>query len=213
MIEFKQKEVVSLFPTLLFYSKIDNKQFLKEVANNVMELKKKNHGNGTQIGWWSFDDIHQLPEFKELADALLEEVNSVMDFIKIKRDGCYLTSMWANIAHRPEYSHQNHVHPNSLLSGVLHVNLPEGATGTTFGDPRPAARIFEPTHTELNQINAGTFNPPGEEGTLFIFPSYLPHGVHPSNKVYPKDKKRITISFNAMIIGRIETRTAPLDLK
>jgi uncharacterized protein (TIGR02466 family) len=213
MIEFVNKEVVSLFPSLLFYSKIENKQLLKGIVQNVMDLKKKGHGNGSHTGWWSLDDIHQLPEFEELAESLLKEADNVLDFFKVKREGCYLTSMWANIANRPEYSHQNHIHPNSLLSGVLHVNLPEGASGTTFGDPRPGARIFEPTHTELNQFNAGTFNPPGEDGTLFIFPSYLPHGVHPSEKVFPKDKKRITISFNVMIVGRIETRTAPLDLK
>jgi|688.fasta_scaffold00236_63 uncharacterized protein (TIGR02466 family) len=203
------------FPSMVFSSKIESKSLLNQVASDVMKLTKdETMGNkaGT-VGWHSNHNLHNLPQFEELADLFLQEAVSVMDYMTVIRDESYLTSMWANVGYRPEYSHQNHIHPNSLLSGVLHVSMPPSCSGTAFSDPRPGARIFEPNHNELNATNSGVFIPKFEEGTLLIFPSYLPHGVPQTYTSYGKGKNRITISFNAMILGDITTRTAPLSLR
>ena len=100
-----------------------------------------------------------------------------------------------------------------MYSGVLHISIPPNGQGTAFGDPRPAARVIEPDHTEHGPNNAGAIIPKHEPGQLFIFPSFLPHGVHSSTESYGKGNNRITVSFNAMMTGEITNRTAPLILK
>ena len=60
------------------------------------------------------------------------------------------------------------------MYGVLHISIPPNGQGTAFGDPRPAARVIEPDHTEHGPNNAGAIIPKHEPGQLFIFPSFLP---------------------------------------
>lgn len=214
-IKLTDRTIWPTFPSLIFSSKIESKSLLDKVASDVMKMTK-DESAGTKagtVGWFSNHDLHTKPEFEELSDLFLQEAVSVMDYMTVIRDEAYLTSMWANVGYRPEYSHQNHIHPNSLLSGVLHVSMPPNCSGTAFSDPRPGARIFEPNHTEMNASNSGVFIPKFENGTLLIFPSYLPHGVPPTHTSYGKGNNRITISFNAMILGDITTRTAPLSLR
>ena len=214
-INLRKREIHPLFPTFVFSSVVDNKKFLSETAKNIMALTKK-EGAGDRagnLGWYSKHDMHLLPEFEDLHDLILKEMVMVFDYYMIQYESVYITSMWANVGYRPEYCHQNHIHPNSMFSGVLHVNIPPNGQGTAFSDPRPAARIFEPNHENLGPSNSGVIVPKHNDGQLFIFPSYLPHGVHSSHKSYGKGNQRITISFNAMMTGEITTQTAPLTLK
>jgi hypothetical protein len=113
--------------------------------------------------------------------------------------------MWANVGFRPLYCHMNHTHPNSIFSGVWHVSTPNLGTPfaqtTTFSDPRPAARVIEPSVNKDHAAhNSGTVSPIVNNGSLFMFPSWLPHGVQQSYQD-TKGIPRITISFNAMMTG------------
>lgn len=214
-IKVTNNEIFPLFPTMVFSSLVDDKKFLKQIEKDVIELSKdeKEGDRAGNIGWFSHHELYLKPQFKELSDFLLAEASTVMDFLSVVRDEIYLTSMWANIGYRQEYCHQNHVHPNSFFSGVLHVSTPPTASGTVFSDPRPGARVFEPNYYRVSEANGGVFMPKCEEGSLFMFPSYLPHGVHATTQSYGKGKNRITISFNIMMRGTITTRTSPLILK
>ena len=210
-----ERNIMPLFPTLLFTSVVKDEDLLKDVQKNIIKMTKDPDA-GTRNGdlsWYSHHNMHQMDEFEDLYELILKEMVSIFHYYGVVCDSIYLTSMWANVGYRPEYTHQNHIHPNSLFSGVLHVNLPKDAAGTSFGDPRPAARMLEPNYKDMSAINAGLSTPPTETGSLFIFPSYLPHAVHSSYKSYGKGNQRITVSFNAMMTGEITTQTAPLTLR
>jgi uncharacterized protein (TIGR02466 family) len=210
---FTEKSIQPLFATPLFESIIEDTNFLTDICENILNLKNLGYGDEDALGWQSFDDIHKLPEFADLTQTFTNEVNSIMEFLKIKKDSCYLTSMWANVGVKPEYFHPTHIHPNSLLSGIFYISMPEQSVGTSFCDPRPSARILEPSYKELNQWNSGVYTADNKEGRMYIFPSYLPHFVHQKFEPHQHDNKRITISFNAMITGKIDNKTAPLELK
>jgi uncharacterized protein (TIGR02466 family) len=72
------------------------------------------------------DDIHLLPEIKELSTLVLAEANEILNVYRIKRDSYYITNMWANITH-PNHRHHMHIHPNCVLSGIFYVCMPENA--------------------------------------------------------------------------------------
>lgn len=215
-VSLKERQINPLFPSLVFSAVIDDNEFLDEIQKNIIKMTKDPEAGSRagEVGWFSHHNMHVMDEFSDLYNLILKEMVSVFDYYQIIYESVYLTSMWANVAYRPEYCHQNHIHPNSMFSGVLHINSPKNASKTSFNDPRPAARMFEPSVHELTGINSGVVIPRhADRGQLFIFPSYLPHGVNASHQSFGKGNQRITVSFNAMMTGEITTQTAPLILK
>ena len=80
-----------------------------------------------------------------------------------------------------------------------------------FNDPRPGARILEPSVTEFTSYNNGSFGVAPEKGVMLLWPSFLPHAVERGKNRTHED--RIIVAFNVMIRGTIEIGTAHLELK
>jgi uncharacterized protein (TIGR02466 family) len=92
--------------------------------------------------------------------------------------------------------HSLHTHPNSLLSGLLYLEVPEGSAPIIFSDPRPfRSMISLPKKGDaLTNWENTIFKP--EKGTFLIWESWLAHEV-------PKNfckTGRITMVFN---LGKI----------
>tara|TARA_Y100001954_G_scaffold123911_1_gene133027 strand:+ start:1551 stop:2372 length:822 start_codon:yes stop_codon:yes gene_type:complete len=220
-IKVTDRDIGVLFPSLLFKSRVADRDFLNDIKEKVLKATK-DPDMGTvsgraedPIGWYSYDDLHQREGFDEVHDFLLKESAAVFAYYDYKVEEVYLTAMWANVGYNPYYCHMNHTHPNSLFSGVLHVSVPNVGTPyaqtTTFSDPRPAARVIEPNvNKDFAAHNSGTVSPIVKNGSLLMFPSWLPHGVQQQSVVDNQGIPRITISFNAMMVGDITTRTAPI---
>jgi hypothetical protein len=64
---------------------------------------------------------------------------------------------------------------------------------------------------EHNLLNASEFSLPPQKGLMLLWPSYLPHAVKFGTAKEGED--RIVVSFNIMIRGLIDRRTARLDLR
>jgi hypothetical protein len=99
-----------------------------------------------------------------------------------------------------------HNHPNNFLSGVYYVQVPEGADTINFHDPRPQTAIIRPPVTELTAYNTDQVVVTVGNGTLLLFPAWLPHSVDANHS----DRKRISISFNVMFGAFTETMSRPL---
>jgi len=218
-IKVTDRDIGVLFPSLLFKSRVDDEDFIDDTVKKVLDMAKRDDagscaGNPKDpLGWYSYDNLHQAEGFELVHDFLLNEAAAVFAYHDFKVDEVYLTSMWANVGYKPEYCHMNHTHPNSIFSGVWHISVPNIGTPyaqtTTFSDPRAGARVIEPNvNKNFAAHNSGTVSPIVNKGSLFLFPSWLPHGVQQSHEPY--SVPRITISFNAMMTGEITTRTAPI---
>jgi uncharacterized protein (TIGR02466 family) len=92
--------------------------------------------------------------------------------------------------------HPLHTHPNSLLSGLLYLEIPEGSSPIIFSDPRPfRSMIALPKKGEkITNWEQVYFQP--KQGTFMIWESWLGHEV-PKNH---STKGRITMVFN---LGKI----------
>lgn len=204
----RPQEMVGLFASPVFLSEITDTRILDNAVNSILELKKEKKGIDRYGSWVSPDNLHTLPEFKGLTDILLYQSEKVLDVLTIKRDSHYITCMWSNIA-PVGTAHMEHIHANSLYSGVLHLQSPKGSSPTIFSDPRPAAGILHPDYENPNPAFLGarwsTFN---KRGLLIIFPSWLPHCVEP---VPPSVEERITLSFNIMIKTKVDFFTAKIN--
>jgi uncharacterized protein (TIGR02466 family) len=207
------KNLVLLFPTPLFAGKISDITACDRIEEKLREMQRLGQGAPHKWGkdiFFTHDNIHLLPEMKELVDLIMKESGQVLDQYKIKRDSHYITCMWANIT-PPNNWHHLHTHPNSLLSGILNIRTPEHCGATFFQDPKLGSRMIEPSYTESNGLNAAEYSIPPQKGLMLIWPSYLPHAVKYGTAKEGED--RIVVSFNIMIRGLIDRRTAVLELR
>lgn len=92
-------------------------------------------------------------------------------------------------------SHALHAHPNSLLSGVFYLQVPEGSAPILFDDPRPFRKFVALPKLD-NSTNWERIHFVPEDGLFLIWESWLEHEV-PKNH---SKEGRITMVFN---LGRV----------
>ncbi len=90
---------------------------------------------------------------------------------------------------------QYHDHKPGLLSGVYYVDKPENSGDLEFIDVNPY-KEYRPRLLpgETDPITRPEITFKADEGTMLIFPAWLPHKVPRNNS----DRRRISISFNAI---------------
>jgi uncharacterized protein (TIGR02466 family) len=207
--ELVGRELVTLFPSNLFTGKVSDLGICDRAETSLREMQKAGRGSSEERVFVTPDDIDKLPDFKEIADLVLAESHNILNFYRVKRDAHYISNMWGNITH-PNHRHHMHIHPNCLLSGILYVKAPPKCGPTMFVDPRPGARMIQPSYSEIVNQNMSVYVVPAEKGRMLIWPSFLPHAVENGRADVNED--RIVIAFNVMIRGTIDVRTARLEL-
>jgi uncharacterized protein (TIGR02466 family) len=140
-------------------------------------------------------NILDLPELNNLKKWIEDKINFYFfNFLKVSNlNKIYLTQSWSNITKKGQ-SHPKHVHPNSIISGVLHFN--DGDSPINFYSPQehyPLSFNFK----EYNLFNSVKWDWPTKKYGLLIFPSKVRHGVE-TQKI---ERDRVSVSFNTWIKG------------
>ena len=92
--------------------------------------------------------------------------------------------------------HSLHAHPQSILSGVFYLKIPENSPPIIFNDPRDHYKYIQyPTkfgnpRDMYKLLPEYVINP--TEGMILLWPSWLEHQVPPSSC----SEERIAIAFN-----------------
>ena len=180
------------FPTIVYAKDVnlDNRLF----ENAVIEWANKDKGmKRTNVkGWHSQTDMHTIPVFKPLVEALFKMQEEIYkeEFLSGK---AMIGNMWANINPKGGYN-RPHIHPNCHFSGVYYIKAPKKSGDIVFNDPRVLSHMLMP-----NRIKQ---TPPSDlwreirvepiEGRIIMFPAWLWHCVetNESNDI------RISVSFN-----------------
>ena len=116
-------------------------------------------------------------------DLYAREVMSLANKLRI-------TQSWVNNSKKGD-SHHEHVHPNSILSGVWYPFLNDKLPPLELYNKN--TRDIELQLVESNQYNSTLFKVNRiKSGGLILFPSNIPHGVSPNES----DEERISLSFN-----------------
>ena len=103
-----------------------------------------------------------------------------------------MTDCWINIMPR-NVLHGIHLHPLSSLSGTYYVQVPRGAPGLKFEDPRlDRFMAAPPRKAGARQATRAWATLPAHPGRLILFESWLRHEVV-ANRLAAE---RISISFN-----------------
>ena len=207
-----------IFPTPLWVGNFYNKDMIEDINKLSYEFRENtteaallsdswNHNEMSSSmedfkrkGVTSFAsaDLVNLWQWRTITNCLhtccKELLNDEWD---IPEDGQYvaagmrLSRLWTTIYSKDCFVPE-HIHSNSLLSGIYYTKTPENCGDVVFRDPSWVAKsVCNPNGSQFP--SGGTnqnFTP--NEGDLLLFPSWLPHFSEPNKN----EEDRIMVAFN-----------------
>ncbi len=200
-----KEELLQLFPTPLLIVPYE-----QPIDKELAYLKTISYRKQQQNGNFRSDDSYLLrnEEFKDIKNFLGEAINKFTTSILNTKQRLVITQCWAN--RNPKGSkHHEHVHPNSIVSGVMYFQINEKLPPISFSKDRQDGMKLNPE--KYNHMNSETFMLPCKPGELILFPSSLKHSV-PTNQ---GEEDRISVSFNTFCIDAIgsEQSLTHLDIR
>ena len=192
----KKDELLSVFPTPVQIYKYENN--IEKELKHIESLEwKEQPVNGNFRSADSYLTKHEQLQkivlfFKECIDDYCKTIiNSDQRLV--------ITQLWGN--KNPKGSkHHEHVHPNSIISGVFYLRQEPKLPPIQFSKSNQHAIKLDPK--KYNTFNAETFLLPCVAGELILFPSNLRHSV-PTNM---GEEERISLSFNTFSIDELGGR-------
>ena len=201
-------DVVSMFPTFVWKIAL-KREVCDRIGRTLLEAVSSMRSDRPELApgesWQSDNDLQRRAELGELCSGIEEAATAVLRFLSVSPAGLDITGCWVNV-NAPGAAHRLHTHPNNFLSGVYYVRTHEGANVIYFHDPRPQTGIIRPGVTELTAANTDQVVVPVSDGSLLLFPAWLPHSVPPNES----DENRISVSFNLMFSDYTNSMSAPL---
>jgi uncharacterized protein (TIGR02466 family) len=200
-----KEELLQLFPTPLLIVPYE-----ESIAKELAYLKTISYREQKANGNYRSDDSYLLrnEEFKNIKNFLLESVDKFTKNVLQSKQRLVITQCWAN--RNPKGSkHHEHVHPNSIVSGVMYFQINEKLPPIQFAKSIQDGMKLNPE--KYNHVNSESFLLPCKPGELILFPSSLKHSV-PINQ---GDEDRISISFNTFSIDILgsEQSLTHLDIR
>ena len=192
-----------LFVTQLYEADIGEEALLAELAPSIRSLAEDEEAGQRwskehrYAGYTSYASLNDLPKrdpaFADLAKLLTKHASSfarecAFDMTRKPK----LDSLWVNLLRGPGH-HSAHIHPQSILSGTLYVEVPTGSGAIRFEDPRLPMMMAAPTRRpdapgELQPFVTVQPRP----GLLLLWESWLRHEVLPGSG----KGERLSVSFN-----------------
>jgi uncharacterized protein (TIGR02466 family) len=155
---------------------------------------KKNYPSGF-TSYSSRNDLHYFSStFRELEEKIRPHAYAYASILDYDLNGYELvmTDCWLNIM-RKGAVHTSHIHPLSFISGTYYVQLPRGASGIKFEDPRLVMMMAAPPKNPTTKKQNRQFvELKPAAGKLVLFESWLRHEVPPMQV----EGERISVSFN-----------------
>ncbi|MGN6850572.1 MAG: TIGR02466 family protein [Sphingomicrobium sp.] len=185
-----------LFATTLYEAELGDDGLLVQLAHSIRALAaddpagrswSKEHGYAGYTSYASLNDLPKRdPAFAHLSKLLTRHATKFarecgFDLKRKPR----LDSLWVNLLKSGGH-HSGHIHPHSIISGTLYVEVPSGSGAIRFEDPRLPLMMAAPTRPDT--FVAVEPRP----GLLLMWESWLRHEVLPGTG----RGERLSISFN-----------------
>ena len=193
-----------LFPTPVYQGDIADPELIADLAHSARMLATddragrrwcRENGYPGYTSYASLDDLPSRdPAFQQLAKRLMPHVRAFAEAAHMDLGGRKprLDSLWVNIL-KPGGGHTGHIHPHSIISGTVYVEVPDGAGALKVEDPRLPLLMAAPGRTPDAPRETGPFvylQP--APGTVLLWESWLRHEV-PQGR---SKADRISVSFN-----------------
>jgi uncharacterized protein (TIGR02466 family) len=193
-----------LFVTPLWQGMLTDTGVIADLAQSVRVLAAddaagrrwcREHQYRGYTSYASLDDLPTRdPAFGALARWLGRQASAFAEAAHMDLAGkrLRLDSLWVNLL-KPGGGHSGHIHPHSIISGTLYLEVPAGAGAIRFEDPRLPMLMHAPPRRRDAPREASTFVAVQPvPGMLLLWESWLRHEVLPS----AAKADRLSVSFN-----------------
>ena len=197
----------ALFPTLVYSAPLQSRgsaAFNERLLRECRQLRFDDAAGRTWSrtnypgGYTSYGSQHRLYEISPTFDVLRRLLKPhVAKFARsvewdLRGRRLEMTDCWVNIMPR-QVVHSGHLHPLSTLSGTYYVQVPAGAPGIKFEDPRLERFMAAPPRKRNCMTeNRQWVTVPASAGAVVLFESWLRHEVTANTRA----QQRVSISFN-----------------
>ena len=195
--------VRNLFVTKLYEAELGDSGLLEDLAHSIRTLAaddaagRRWSSEHRYSGYTSYASLNDLPKrdpaFADLARLLARHAALFAEELafdlprKLKLD-----SLWVNLL-KPGGHHSAHIHPHSILSGTLYIEVPPASGPIRFEDPRLPMMMAAPVRRDGAPEELSTFvTVDPRPGLLLIWESWLRHEVLAGSA----RGDRLSISFN-----------------
>jgi len=195
--------VRTLFVTKLYEAAIADEELLRSLAHSIRSLAaddyagqrwSREHGYKGYTSYASLNDLPRRdPAFADLAKALTRHAATFAKDCAFDLDRkLRLDSLWVNLL-KPGGHHTAHIHPHSIISGTMYVEVPPGSGTIRFEDPRLTQMMAAPTRSADAPEEMQTFvTAAPRPGLILLWESWLRHEVLAGRA----KAERLSISFN-----------------
>ena len=134
-------------------------------------------------------NLAQNPNWAPVVEFIQNVISNLLD--EDYQGKITITNMWATLYPKESYVTE-HIHNNSLFSGVYYAKAAPYCGNLVFRDPAYISK------TMASKLNVGFPSVPivhtqeVESGLMVLFPSWLPHSSQPNES----EEDRIIVSFN-----------------
>lgn len=192
-----------LFLTQLYEAELADAELMAELAHSIRSLAEHDDAGRRWSaehrypGYTSYASLNDLPTrdpaFAELAKVLTRHA------VKFAKECAFnitrkpkLDSLWVNLL-RGSGHHAGHIHPHSIISGTLYVEVPKGSGAIRFEDPRLPLMMAAPARLKEAPEELQPFvTVEPRPGLLLLWESWLRHEVLAGSG----RGERLSISFN-----------------
>jgi uncharacterized protein (TIGR02466 family) len=192
-----------LFATMLYEAELGDAALLADLAHSIRSFAKDDEaGRGWSkehryAGYTSYASLNDLPKrdpaFGALAKLLARHATKfaeecAFDLPRKPR----LDSLWVNLLKSGGH-HSGHIHPHSIISGTLYVEVPAQSGAIRFEDPRlPLMMAAPPRRKDAPEELQPFVTIQPRPALLLMWESWLRHEVLPGTG----RGERLSISFN-----------------
>lgn len=191
----------TLFATPLYEAELADDALLAELSHSIRTLAEDDvagqrwSAEKGYKGYTSYASLNDLtrrdPAFDDLKRILTRHAAAFAKAlawdVKPKLD-----SLWVNLLKGGGH-HSAHIHPHSILSGTLYVEVPKGSGDIRFEDPRSGLMMAAPVRREDAPEHLQPYaRVSPRPGLILLWESWLRHEVMPN-----ADRgERLSVSFN-----------------
>lgn len=195
--------VRSLFATRLYEADLGKIALLDDLAHSIRSLARDDEAGRRwsarhrYAGYTSYASLNDLarrdPAFAELSKLLTRHsakfaIECGLDLERRPR----IDSLWVNLLEGAGH-HAGHIHPNSMISGTLYVEVPKNSGAIRFEDPRlPLMMAAPPRRADAPEDLQSFVTVEPRPGLLLLWESWLRHEVLKGSG----RNERLSVSFN-----------------
>ena len=192
----EKDELLQIFPIPVLITKYEH-----SIEDEFKFIEKLRYIEQKENGNFKSDDTYLLKhnELALIKNFIYESLNKFTKNIYQTKQRLVVTQCWTNKT-PPNSKHHEHVHPNSIISGVFYFRQSKTLPPIQFSKSIQEGIKLNPE--KYNQLNSETFLLPMVDGELVLFPSSLRHSV-PFNK---GNETRYSMSFNTFCIDELGSR-------